>query len=493
MKFALSCALICFPLLLRGQVLFDATKAEMAGNADWVIDADAHDLRVGSTDGSGTRGLGNDSDPQRIPTPSIAGITATTSETYWGGALSAWAVALAKTGVTSIETLPVFISPTSNTRSRITYGDTTNPQDLSHYEMFVVCEPNIAFTAAEKTAILNYVYSGGTLFMVSDHDQSDRNGDGIDSVGVWNSFLGTTSVFGFRFNLDNISLTGVADATTTNALTHGPAGTATAFKYNNGATMTITNPAMAHPAIWETSSHSSSQVMALYGTYGAGKFVAVGDSSPIDDGTGDPNDTLFDGWDDASGNDGRLVMNASLWLLQRAPVQVVGAASTKTHGSAGSFDIPLPLSGIAGIECRSGGANSAHTIVFTFTNTLSSVGSASVSSGIGTVSSSAIGADAHQYLVNLSSVSNAQTITVSLTNVTDSFGNNSPTIAVPVGVLLGDSNADQFVNAGDALQTRSRSGQATDATNFRSDVNADGFLNSGDTLVVRSGSGTFLP
>lgn len=492
MRFFLCCVLICFPLALPGQVLFDATKAEMAGNADWVIDADVHDLRVLSGDGSGVRS-GTDSDPQRIPTPAITGITSSTSETYWGGALSAWAVALAKAGVTPIETLPVFISPTSNTRSRITYGDTTNPQDLSHYEMFVVCEPNIAFTAAEKTAILNYVYSGGTLFMVSDHDQSDRNGDGIDSVRAWNSFLGTTSVFGFRFNLDDISLTGVADATTTNPLTHGPAGTVTAFRYYNGATMTITNPAIANAAIWQTSTHSSSQVMALYGTYGAGKFVAVGDSSPIDDGTGDPNDTLFNGWNDANNNDSRLIMNASLWLLQRAPVQVVGAASTKIHGSAGSFNIPLPLSGTTGIECRSGGANSAHTIVFTFTNTLSSVSSASVSSGIGTVSSSAIGADAHQYLVNLSSVGNAQTITVSLTNVIDSFGNNSPTIAVPMGVLLGDTNGDRFVNSGDALQTRNRGGNVTDGTNFRSDVNTDGFINSGDTTIVRNNGGSFLP
>lgn len=118
-----------------------------------------------------------------------------------GKALSAWGVALAKAGVTSIETLPVFVSPTSTTRSSITYGNATNPQDLSNYEMFVVCEPNIAFTAAEKTAILNYVQSGGTLFMISDHTGSDRNSDGIDSVGVWNDFLGTTSVFGFKYNL----------------------------------------------------------------------------------------------------------------------------------------------------------------------------------------------------------------------------------------------------------------------------------------------------
>ena len=61
-----------------------------------------------------------------------------------------------------------------------------------------------------------------------------------------------------------------------------------------------------------------------------------------------------------------------------------------------------------------------------------------------------------------------------------------------MGVLLGDTNGDRFVNAGDALQTRNRSGQTTDATNFRSDVNTDGFVNSGDTTVVRSRSGTAL-
>ena len=58
-----------------------------------------------------------------------------------------------------------------------------------------------------------------------------------------------------------------------------------------------------------------------------------------------------------------------------------------------------------------------------------------------------------------------------------------------MGVLVGDTNGDRFVNAGDALQTRNRSGQATDATNFRSDVNTDGFVNSGDTLIVRANSG----
>jgi hypothetical protein len=62
-----------------------------------------------------------------------------------------------------------------------------------------------------------------------------------------------------------------------------------------------------------------------------------------------------------------------------------------------------------------------------------------------------------------------------------------------MGVLVGDTNGDGFVNSGDSLQTRNRSGQTTDLTNFRSDVNADGFINSGDTTLVRARSGTFLP
>ena len=62
-----------------------------------------------------------------------------------------------------------------------------------------------------------------------------------------------------------------------------------------------------------------------------------------------------------------------------------------------------------------------------------------------------------------------------------------------MGVLVGDTNGDGIVNAGDTLQTRSRSGQTTTATNFRSDVNLDGSINSGDQIVVRSRSGTVLP
>src|SRR5439155_26883294 len=95
------------------------------------------------------------------------------------------------------------------------------------------------------------------------------------------------------------------------------------------------------------------------------------------------------------------------------PIQLLGVVSRKVHGSAGTFDVNLPLDG-SGIECRSGSANGDYTLVFSFANTLTTVGGASVTSGIGSVSTSAIGTDAHQYIVNLTGVTNAQHLSISL-------------------------------------------------------------------------------
>jgi predicted outer membrane repeat protein len=169
-------------------------------------------------------------------------------------------------------------------------------------------------------------------------------------------------------------------------------------------------------------------------------------------------------------------------------VPLVSVVSRKTHTGVGPFDVNLP-----GVESRSGGASGVHTLIFTFTNPLSSVGTGGLSSGVGNISSSGIGADAHQYIINLSDAPNAQSIALSLGNLTDSLGNHSDALGVSMGLLLGDANGDGFVNSGDATITRNRSGQATDATNFRADYNTDGSVNSADATIVRARSGQFLP
>ena len=83
------------------KILFDATKAEMCSNADWVIDADTHNIFFSSSThlpytSSGT----GQSNPQRLPTPAQSTVTTSTVETYWQGSLSNWAIDLVNQGYT---------------------------------------------------------------------------------------------------------------------------------------------------------------------------------------------------------------------------------------------------------------------------------------------------------------------------------------------------------------------------------------------------------
>ncbi|NIF07257.1 T9SS type A sorting domain-containing protein [Chryseobacterium sp. Tr-659] len=295
------------------KVLFDATKAESAGNADWVVDADVHNLKFSAT---GVTTNGTESNPQRFPTPAQSGITAATPETYWQGALSNWGIDLVKQGYT-IETLPYNAS--------ITYGNSSNPQDLSNYKVFVVVEPNIRFSDSEKIAMLNFVQNGGGLFMISDHNQSDRNNDGWDSPAIWNDFFTTNGVipnpFGISFDLNSVSpiTTNFVPINVNPTILSGPQGTPTQMKFSSGATMTLDKNSNASvQGLVFTSSAStagSTNVMFATSTYGNGRICALGDSSVPDDGTGDPNDTLYNGYTgDANGNHRPLLVNAIIWL-----------------------------------------------------------------------------------------------------------------------------------------------------------------------------------
>ena len=102
---------------------------------------------------------------------------------------------------------------------------------------------------------------------------------------------------------------------------------------------------------------------------------------------------------DAAGNTSEF--SACRQSVVPPAVPVGSVVSRKTHGGAGAFAVDLPLSGTPGIECRTGGANLNHTIVFTFANPLASVGGASVTSGNGSVASAVIGSDAREFIVTL--------------------------------------------------------------------------------------------
>ncbi len=313
--------------------LFDASHYENAGSADWQIDADGTESVPTYTGGTTV-----ETKAQRYPTPSYTGITASTSENYWKGGMSAWAVELVKRGHL-VESLPV--------GTAITYGNASNVQDLSNYDVFMVLEPNRLFTAAEKTAIMNFVANGGGLMMVADHtaattggtdsngyNPSDRDGDGFDSPRVWNDLMTNNGInnnnpFGFivdYVDIDEQPTTKVYTGSNAHAqvVLNGAAGTATKLAFYAGTTATLypANNSSVQGLFWRTSSTvgSNNGVMALLATYSNGRVVFVGDSSPSDDGTGDTNDNLFNGWsgDAPSGYTSHpaLHLNASLWLAK---------------------------------------------------------------------------------------------------------------------------------------------------------------------------------
>jgi hypothetical protein len=176
------------------------------------------------------------------------------------------------------------------------------------------------------------------------------------------------------------------------------------------------------------------------------------------------------------------------------PVQLTSSASTKQHGNVGAFNIDLPLTGNPGIECRSGGANGDYTVIFTFADPLTNLAAANVTDGTGSVSAGNIDPnDAHNFIVNLTGVANAQTITVSLANVTDAAGHFSPSVPISMGVLLGDVNASRRVDAADVSLVRQQTLQPVTPSNFRTDVNASGRIDAADVSIVRQQTLTSLP
>jgi len=294
------------------KVLFDNSHAETAGNADWVISSSQPDP------------LKENPNPQ--------------TETDWTGGISSWGVTLQKTGRYSLMT---------NT-STITYGNTSNPLDLSNFNEFILPEPNTLFTSSEKTAILTFVHSGGGLFMVADHNGSDRNNDGYDSLHIFNDLMNNGGVgndpFGIQFDVADIArdYPGV-DTPNPDPILQGPFGTGTTSLIAAGTTETISptdNPNVVGVIYTTGSSNTGTTgVFIARSTYGAGRIIATGDSSSIDDGTCESGNTCYNGWSDSSAQNNVLYPNGTEWLASGgtsspSPTVTITAATTTVTATA---------------------------------------------------------------------------------------------------------------------------------------------------------------
>ncbi|OIJ98398.1 hydrolase [Streptomyces colonosanans] len=269
------------------RVLFDNAHAETAGNADWIISTSQPDP------------LGENASPS--------------VEKDWTGALSSWGVALQKTGNYSLKTLP--------SGSSLSYGGSSST-DLSKFDTLVLPEPNTPFTTAEKTAIMTFVKNGGGLFMISDHTGADRNNDGYDAVKILNDLMSNNSVdstdpFGFSIDALNIgSDHPAAISDSTDPVLHGSFGTVTKSLIANGTTATLkpSDNSSVKGLLYRSGYSGNTGAFFLTSTFGSGRVAFWGDSSPIDDGTGQSGNTLYDGWNDPGATNAALALNATAWL-----------------------------------------------------------------------------------------------------------------------------------------------------------------------------------
>ncbi|MFJ8137726.1 hydrolase [Streptomyces sp. NPDC096013] len=267
------------------RVLFDDGHAEEAGNADWIISTSKPDP------------LSQDSSPS--------------AETDWTGALSSWGVALQKTGSYSLKTAT----------SALTYGGSSTT-DLSNFDTLVLPEPNTLFTTAEKTAIMTFVKNGGGLFMISDHTGADRNNDGEDAVEILNDLMTNNSVDStdpFGFSIDSLDISSgypAAISDSTDPVLHGSFGTVTKSLIADGTTATLkpADNSAVKGLVYRSGYSGNTGAFFATSTFGSGRVAFWGDSSPIDDGTGQSGNTLYDGWNDTGATNAALALNATAWL-----------------------------------------------------------------------------------------------------------------------------------------------------------------------------------
>ncbi|KLO22865.1 hypothetical protein X275_04910 [Marinitoga sp. 1197] len=192
---------------------------------------------------------------------------------------------------------------------------------ISKYKVYVIPEPNIPFTKDEQNAIIKYIENGGSVFFIADHIGADRNNDGWDAIEIFNGFLKEKHIIetkeiysddfvgrlGFRFREKQYSESPIVKMKE-HEITKGINKTGAWA----GTSEYIIDNENISGIIYYSEETWGAYVIA--GKYGSGKFVAIGDSSPIDDGTGTPGDKLYDGY--YYGDNRELMINIIKWLVK---------------------------------------------------------------------------------------------------------------------------------------------------------------------------------
>src|SRR5437773_1056646 len=165
-------------------------------------------------------------------------------------------------------------------------------------------------------------------------------------------------------------------------------------------------------------------------------------------------------------------------------LNLISAASRLTHGTAGTFDVNMPLNGTSGVECRSA---TTYNAVFTFDTPVTS-GEVTVIGGTATVGAITFSGDS--MTAQLTGVTSAEDVVLRVQNIN---GDGQPHGDVPFGFLTADVNANRIVDRPDQQQIQANRGQPAPASNFRDDINLSGIVDRPDLQSVQTNRGHSIP
>ena len=168
-----------------------------------------------------------------------------------------------------------------------------------------------------------------------------------------------------------------------------------------------------------------------------------------------------------------------------ARLPLTGSNITLTDNNTGAYATD------PGEPMHAGNAGgTGHRIVFQFNRTVVTPGTVAVTDAagmpLGMAGAAALG---NEVTVTLTNITNAQRAKVTLTNINGEGLNASAS----VGFVIGDINNSRSVDSIDISSVKARSGEVTDASNFRFDLNASGVINATDISVVKARINSILP
>lgn len=187
---------------------------------------------------------------------------------------------------------------------------------------------------------------------------------------------------------------------------------------------------------------------------------------------------------------GTGVYNGAVHAYAMVPVfKLLSGISLLAHGSTGLRAIPFNLSGTPAVECRRK-ADGKYFLRLYFSSFFGA-GGAAITTNVGTLTSILSGNRALE--LEVAGVPDQQTLTITMTNLTDVFGQVLPTTAVSLRFLHGDVNGSSGVNATDISQIKGQSGVPVTEANFRSDLDASGAIGATDISQAKANSGHTIP